>query len=256
MKGILRNIGVLGLACASFLLTDETIQVVKEKDDLMIEIKEMASNYHIGSIDAKISDKYIKIGLNGLALDIDETYKKMKRIGYFNENMIVYQNVKPNVTVTNYKDHIINGNSKNEVSLIFVNPKNIDKIIDILRHNNLKATFIIDDQFYKNNVESIELLLNYKSDLGFIDDYKKLKKELPTNYVCYSNLLNECYKDNKYTIEATYEINDLKDLKTYLKPGSIILINETNYLDVYIKYILSRGYKIENISNFINEEIN
>ena len=103
MKGILRNIGVLGLACFSFLITDETIQVVKEKDELMIEIKNVAPNYHIEAIDAKISDKYIKIGLNGLTLDIDATYNKMKRIGYFNENMLVYKNVLPNVTIDNYK---------------------------------------------------------------------------------------------------------------------------------------------------------
>lgn len=255
MKGILRNIGVLGLACFSFLITDETIQVVKEKDELMIEIKNVAPNYHIEAIDAKISDKYIKIGLNGLTLNIDATYNKMKRIGYFNENMLVYKNVLPNVTIDNYKTKIINGNSKNEVSLIFVKPTKIDKIIDTLKYNNIEATFFINDDFYKNNFESIELAITYKNDIGIIDDYNNLKKILD-NYICYSDLIDSCAKDSKYTIEATFEINNLKELKEYLKPGSIILINNSDYLDVYIKYILSKGYQITKITDFINEEIN
>ncbi len=254
MKGILRNIGVLGLACFSFLITDETIHVVKEKDELMVEIKSMASNYHIEAIDAKIDDKYIKIGLNGLTLDIDETYKKMKRIGYFNENMLVYTNVKPNVTVGNYKDRIINGNSKMEVSLMFKIPNDIDKISAVLKDNKVNATFFINDQFYKNNFESIELL-TLNNDIGIIGNYDEMKKVIKNDFVCYSNLLNDCLADDKYTIEETFEVNSLKELKNYLRPGSIILVNNSNYLDVYIKYILSKGYKITKITDFINEEI-
>ncbi|MBQ4634381.1 MAG: hypothetical protein IJB71_03435 [Bacilli bacterium] len=254
MKGLLRNIGVLGLACFSFLITDETIQVVKEKDELMIEIKSVASDYYIDAIDARINDKYIKIGLNGLELDINATYNKMKRIGYFNENMLVYSNVKPNITILNQKDKIINANSKNEISLAFINPTNINKIINILKNNGVKANVFINNEFYQNNFESLELLKAGDNNIGIIDDYNKLKNIL-NDYICYSNLIDNCLSDNKYTIEATYEINDLKDLKNNLAPGTIILIKDDTYLDIYIKYILSKGYKITNLSNFISEEI-
>ena len=42
-----RNIGILALACFSFLVTDETIMVVKENDKLMLEIREKSAEYYI-----------------------------------------------------------------------------------------------------------------------------------------------------------------------------------------------------------------
>ena len=94
MKKILKDIGILGLACFSFLITDNTIEVVKEKDSLMINLRSVAEDYKIAEIDGMIDDKYIKLGLNGLEVDIDKSYQKLKKIGYFNENMLVYKNIR------------------------------------------------------------------------------------------------------------------------------------------------------------------
>ena len=61
MKKILKDIGILGLACFSFLITDNTIEVVKEKDSLMINLRSVAEDYKIAEIDGMIDDKYIKL---------------------------------------------------------------------------------------------------------------------------------------------------------------------------------------------------
>ena len=74
------------------------------------------------------------------------------------------------------------------------------------------------------------------------------------NYYCYSNIVENCNKDNQYSIEATKIVKSFSDLKDNIK-GNILEIKDQTYLDIYIKYILSRGYKIVSLEKFINEEI-
>ena len=251
MKTLFRNIGILALACFSFLLTDETITVVKESDKLMIEIKEKMAEYYIQEVDGKITDKYIKLGYNGLEIDPLKSYEKMKKIGYFNENMLVYKNIKPLNPLSENKDKIINSNSKNEVALLFEEPGNIDKIISVLKSNNVSGNFLISKEYYLNNFESLE---ESKSDIVIKNELSFFKKELKNNkYYCYSKTISNC-KDS-YLIEETSFVNNYRDLKKVLTKGTIIIVSDTSYLDIYIKYILSKGINIVSINDFINENI-
>ena len=252
MKNIFRNIGILALACFSFLITDETITVVKESDKLMVEIKEKANLYFVQGVDGKIDGKYLKTGYAGLEIDTLKSYDQMKKIGYFNENMLVYKNTEFKNSLKDNKDKIINGNFKNEISLVLFNPDNIDKIIHVLKYNKVNVSFLITKEYYLNNFEAIELALKNENDIIISDEYNFFRKELKNNFYCHSNLFEKC---NQYIIEETTQINDYKDLKSKLKKGNIILVKDTNYLDIYIKYILSKGFKIVNIENFINENI-
>ena len=251
MKTIFRNIGILALACFSFLVTDETIMVVKESDKLMIEIKEKMAEYYVQEIDGKIDDKYIKIGSNGLEIDALKSYEKMKKIGYFNENMLVYKKIKPLNSIVDNKDKIINANSKNEVVLLFDEPNDIDKIINILKNNDLKGSFLISRNYYLNNFESLEIALQNKNNIVIKDEINFFKKELKNNYYCYSKSINKC---NTYIIEETSYIEKYKDLKKELNRGTILIIKDSSYLDIYIKYILSKGINIVSLDKFISEE--
>ena len=250
MKNVFRNIGILALACFSFLVTDETITVVKESDKLMIEIKEKASSYFVNGVDGKINDKYIKLGFNGLEIDVLNSYDAMKKIGYFNETMLVYKNIDHKYPLS--KNLIVNGNSKNEVSLIFKNPDNIDQILSVFKNSNLNASFLISKEYYLNNFESIEDAIKYGNNIIILDEYNFFKKELKHDYFCYSTLYKKC---NKTYIEETINIKNYKMLKEKINKGNIILLDETNYLDIYIKYILSKGINIVNLDTFINENI-
>ena len=249
-----RNIGILALACFSFLITDETITVVKESDALMVEIKEKAGNYLVESIDGVIDDKYIKVGYNGLQIDVLKSYDQMKRIGYFNESMLIYKSVDHNNSLKNNHDKIVNASFKNEVSLLFKNPKDLNIILKILKNNGLNASFLISKEYYLNNFESLNNALNESNDVVILDEYKFFKKELKNfNYYCYSNLYQNCH--GKFIVESNIEVNNYNDLKENLSKGNIILLDDSNYLNIYIKYILSKGIKIVNISDFINEKI-
>ncbi len=249
MKTIFRNIGILALACFSFLVTDETITVVKESDNLMVEIKEKAKDYYVEGVNGTINDKYIKLGYDGLEIDTLKSYDQMKKIGYFNENMLVYKHTKPTISIANNKNKIINANSKNEVALIFKNPNGIDKIIKILKKNNLNASFLITKEYYLNNFESIEDAISLNNNIIIIDEEVFFRKELNNDYFCYSSL-DKC---SKYIIEESLKVNNFFELKQELKKGNIILISNCNYLDIYLKYILSKGINVVNLKTFISE---
>ena len=247
MKTTFRNIGILALACFSFLVTDETITVVKESDKLMIEIKEKMAEYYVQGVDGKINGNYIKLGYDAM-----KSYDQMKKIGYFNENMLVYKQIPSLNSLKENKDKIINANSKNEVALLFDDPTDIDRVLNILKENNVNANFLISKEYYLNNFESIEE--NIENNIVIKDESSFFKKELKTSYYCYPKLNSNC-KD-KYLVEETNTINNYKDLKKGLNKGTILLIKDTSYLDIYIKYILSKGINIVSLDNFVSENIN
>lgn len=250
MKNFFRNVGVFALACFSFFVTDETVSVVKESDYLMTIIKAKKSEYYVASIPGEINGEYLKLGLSGMELNLEKSYEQMKKIGYFNESLIVYNYIKPENSLKDNKDKIIYANSKNEVSLIIKKPKNLENILQTLTSYNLQASFLIDKSYFEDNQKLLLKALSRDNSLIIMDEPNFFKRELKGhNYYCYSEL-----KCSKQKVEASFSINSFKELKTNLKKGSLIFVSNHDYLDIYLKYILSRGLTIVNMDTFIKEE--
>ena len=122
MKKFFEYIGMISLACFSFFFTEKTVNVVKEADNIMIEIKKAVEMNKTESIDAIIKEDTIIPGIYGKVVDEEKSYQKMKRVGSYQENLLVYKQQKPNIQLKNqYDKYIISGNpKKNMVSLIFL----------------------------------------------------------------------------------------------------------------------------------------
>ena len=67
-----------------------------------------------------------------------------------------------------------------------------------------------------------------------------------------NTVLEVCNKNNMYTIIPSI-IGDYTEIKNNISNGSIILINNTNNLNIIIKYINSKGYNIVPLSNLLKE---
>ena len=66
------------------------------KDDLYRKIQMYSEQHEIKPIDAKIDRVWKAIpGYNGLSVNIKASYKKMKAIGEFDKNKIVYKEIPP-----------------------------------------------------------------------------------------------------------------------------------------------------------------
>lgn len=79
-------------------LQEQSMAVMKENDKLYAEIVEKAKRYEIPPQDAVI-DRVWKAtpGYNGLKVDVQASYKSMKKEGKFDERKLVYKQVSPRV---------------------------------------------------------------------------------------------------------------------------------------------------------------
>ena len=122
MKKLIQIIGLISFIIFSFFYTDKVMQVVRDEDKIMIELKNIKEIEKIKTINAEITIDTMIPGLNGKEINIEKSYKAMKSRGVFNRNDIVYDIVNPEVSMINNKyKYIIMGNNYNQmVSIIFL----------------------------------------------------------------------------------------------------------------------------------------
>lgn len=283
-KPYLTVIGICLLTVFSFYYTNKLIEFSKSKDPIMIEIMKNKDDYNKLSIDALINNNYITPGSEGLEVDVDKSYTKMKKLGKYNDNLYVYDVVKPTISIKdNYDKFVINGNiTKKEVSLIFkVNDlKNIENINKILFNNNVSATFFIDGNIKDDDINILKILdesNNYFGNLGYNKKYS-IKTIKYTNALldridddnhnyCYVekddiNVLKTCSEVKMYTIKPMVVSNifPFTYIKQNLENGKIFSLDTNSYtlkqLDLIIKYVRQKGYDFVTLEEILNEKIN
>lgn len=283
-KPYLTVIGICLLTVFSFYYTNKLIEFSKSKDPIMIEIMKNKDDYNKLSIDALINNNYITPGSEGLEVDVDKSYTKMKKLGKYNDNLYVYDVVKPTISIKdNYNKFVINGNTtKKEVSLIFkVNDlKNIENINKILFNNNVSATFFIDGNIKDDDINILKILdesNNYFGNLGYNKKYS-IKTIKYTNALldridddnhnyCYVekddiNVLKACSEVKMYTIKPMVVSNifPFTYIKQNLENGKIFSLDTNSYtlkqLDLIIKYVRQKGYGFVTLEEILNEKIN
>ena len=276
LKRIFEIIGFISLVCFSFFYTNEISNVIKENDDLLIQIKDNENLYNVKAIDAVILDDTIIPGVSGRRVSADKSYNNMKKYNTFNENLLVYDKVKPNVSVNKvYDKYIISGNkSTTNITLTFVlySDSNIDNIINILNKNEIKATFFVDMDYFDSNNEIISYLIKNNHTIGFLNSSKGninymsavVSKINNQKYLfCFNNLKNSeflkiCSLNNNYSISSNVIDKDYYiNVKKNLTNGSILTFKVSskldNELELIINYIKQKGFKIINMPELINE---
>ena len=217
----------------------------------MQTIKEVEDNYNTEPIDAKIEGNTIIPGKKGTVENERESYLKMNEFGVFNENFFVFDYIKPDISLSDFKDKIIIGSSKREyVSIIIDDWKYSDYLNDfdysylVKDSNNLK---IVSNVTYING--SIE---NYKS----INNYLKSKKKL-SNIVLAENTNIHDNKD-KYIISPSLDLyhSNYYSSVSKIEGGMIIYVHDSVTLSEFkilmdtIKY---KKLKLMELNEFITE---
>ena len=203
----------------------------------------------------------------------------MKTNGYFSDKLFVYDYEKPKISLTdNIDKYIIKGNpSKRMVSLIFRIEKDEDikDILNIINNYNVKATFFVNYNWFSNNNDLVEELINNNHIVSpLMEDYtssdfewmdmvlKKINKQ--SVGFCYNvnenqNNLEECILKNNYTIKPIEisETTPLVDIKEKLESGSILSLKVNSQvkkeLSTIIIHIKSKGYKLVNLKDNVLE---
>lgn len=281
MRKFFRNLGIISLICFSFYFTEKTVVVIKNADELMIELKSKQHEYFVEPIDGIIQNNTFIPGISGKKVNINESYKRIKQYGMFNDKLLIYDEVKPkNKLEDNMDKYIISGNkNKKQVSIILLltNSNYLDELLKILKKNNIKVNFFIDGNWLEGNREYLLKIVNDGHDIGNLSydlDYNNssyhwmdniIKKATgEVNNYCYNIKENEtalgiCSLNQNYMIRPNLILdnNYLLNIKQNLKAGSIISLP----LDSEIKdsispitnYIKSKGYEVVTLDTLLKE---
>ena len=249
-------IGAMTLLVFSFYLTDFVTDLAINSNPLMQTIKNNSKNYTCSSVNATIDNNTIIPGIKGKVVNEMESYLNMKDFGSFNTNYLIYDYIKPEISIEDYKDKIIISGNKSlrQISILIKDNKDI---IKYLNDNSIKYSKLIDSTStidYKENI-------NIESDKEeFLNLETLLNKRNLKNNICILNYSNiEACKERKYHIVKPSIIlknNNITNSINVLDKGSIILIDDNTTLNnflIFLKSTKTKDLKYVYLSEIIKE---
>lgn len=153
-------------------LQEESYAVAQKKDPLYDEIQSKASQYEIPFIDAKVDRVWKAIpGYNGLKVDIDASFKKMKEDGAFNEDKLVFEQVSPDIHLHDLPPTpIYKGNPEKPMVSFIINVawgnEYLSPILATLKKNKIHASFFLEGRWVKNNPDLAKMIVSAGHEVG------------------------------------------------------------------------------------------
>ena len=277
-KNTIKLVSLFLLLLLSFIYTDKVFNEARSNDPLMKEVISYKRAHDVKPVEPKIKDDEMILGMSGLIINKEKSYKNMKEDDSFNRQKLVYDKTKPNTSIDKtYDYYITNGISKNMVSIIFKvnNSTNVSELLSILAKTDVTVNFFIDGSYLEKNVETAFSMVNLNSEiynLGYDNKYSKKMISVTNNLIesitlkdslfCLNSAKNDDYKDicaskKMLTISPTLVNPSITDLKKNLSKGVMIVYDldefDTSKFNFIINVIESRGYKIKGLSKLINE---
>ena len=254
----------------SLIYTDNITNIAKESDPIMKKIRRVSNDLKIESVNAVINDNSITPGINGYEVDINKSYENMKKINSYNDKMIKYKDVIPEITIHNiYDKYITGGNKLNRCVSIVVYIKNNIKSINKI--NNIKLNVFVDSNIIKNG--NVEVNYNIKMYNGGVNlNYDEISIEwmndvISDNYNSSNYCLNlykndnnllECARGKMHTINPLIVDKNIYNTKVNITNGSILYFNESNIdkINEISNYLIKKGYNIVYLDELLSEENN
>ena len=277
-KNTIKLFSLFLLLLLSFIYTDKVFNEARGNDPLMKEVISYKKAHDVKPVEPKIKDDEMILGMSGLIINEEKSYKNMKEDDTFSKQKLVYDKKKPNTSITKtYDYYITNGISKNMVSIIFKvnNSTNVSELLSILAKTNVTVNFFIDGSYLEKDVETAFSMVNLNSEiynLGYDNKYSKSMISVTNNLIesitlkdslfCLNEVKNDNYKDicaskKMLTLSPKLVNPSITDLKKDLSKGVMIVYDldefDTSKFNFIISVIESRGYKIKGLSKLINE---
>ena len=283
MKTLKKGLEVMLVVVAllfSFYYTEKAIVILEANDPIMKKIKSNR-NLEEKALDAKIIDNRLIPGYNGLEIDLEESFKKMKNYGSYNESLLVFDEVSPAISIDDYYDkYISSGNGINtNIAIIFTVEDNtyLNKLINILDNTAIFTTLFVDGVVLENNFTVFSNLNKEKYELELLSYDKSYDEMLfknslykletisgSTSKYCYADydreeVLSLCNSLSMHTIIPTLKLeeNIYASIKGNLRNGSIIKVNlsdsNLSELNILINYIKQRGFTLVTLDTLLNE---
>lgn len=276
-----KYLGVLVLVLFSFYYTDRAVDIVKRNDPIMKSILSNQEDYLIESVNAIVDGDTIIPGINGTSVDVDASYKRMKKINGYYESMLMFKDVIPDESILEqYDKFVVSGNSlRSDVSFLIkvTSLTNLEKAYQIFLDKEVVATFFIDGTVIENNMDLVYEMAkdNFQiENFGYDEEYSPEMFTWTNNMIysltniepkyCYSeyhnyNILDLCSYHQMYTVKPTFTAfsNPFYTVKQNLKEGSMIALRLTDEtikeLPALLSYVMQKGYNIVNLRELLSE---
>lgn len=255
MQKYFKYLGIIGLCLLSFYYTNEIALYVKNKNPLLQSINEVKESKYVSSINSTLIDNlYIIPGLNGQEVNVNKSFMSMQKAKEYNDELLVYNIIKPTISLEDNKDKIIiRGNEKkNSVSLIFEEESDLTKY---LTANGYQINLLITEEKYNL---SYELINNSNNSNTYHNIDKYLNKKKVNKNLCYvkNNIPKLC--QDKYLFQESLVINhsNLSLNKNKIHSGEIILVQKTlsiSELEILLNQIKYYDLNIVYLSELIKE---
>ena len=150
----------------------EALMVSKLQEPLYEEIKTRAVEFEEPPIDAVVDRVWKAIpGYNGLAVDVDASYEKMKQDGFFDRSKLVMKQISPAVHLEDLPPApIYKGNPEKPMVTFLINVawgnEYLPTMLKVLNEHNIKTTFFLDGSWTKNHPTLAKMILEEGHEIG------------------------------------------------------------------------------------------
>ena len=247
---------LISLMLFSFYLSDKITSLAINKNPIMEQINKTSGELTVMGKNATIIDNSIIPGIMGKKINKEASFFKMKEFGAFNETFLVYENIKPNISLEDNKDKIIiQGNkSLRQVSIIIDDD---ETLINYFNSLDINITILgkVNTKF-----EKFEYINSENTKENFNDLESVLKKNNLNKKICiieHSNI-ELCKNKSYYLVKPNIIVNNsnILNAKKEIANGSIIYIDKfvsTKTINLILKQIQYLDLKIVYLSQLISE---
>ncbi|NMD69524.1 polysaccharide deacetylase family protein [Bacillus sp. DNRA2] len=154
------------------LLKGETVQVDKHSNPLYEEIIKKSKLYEVAAADAKIDPIWKAIpGYNGRVVDIEASYKKMKKQGEFSEDKLIFKQTKPKIHLQDLQAApIYRGNQEKPMVAFIINVawgnEYLPDMLATLKKHNVKTSFFLEGRWAKENPDLTKMIYEAGHEIG------------------------------------------------------------------------------------------
>ncbi|WP_404450107.1 polysaccharide deacetylase family protein [Sutcliffiella horikoshii] len=154
------------------ILSNDITEVAKKKDALYVEIEQKASTYEVAPQDAKIDTVWkAQPGLNGLKVDIEASYKNMKKSGEFDEKKLVMKQIPPQIHLSDLPPSpIYRGHPEKPMVSFLINVAwgndHIPGMLETLKKHGVQATFFLEGRWVKENPSMAKMIIDAGHEVG------------------------------------------------------------------------------------------
>lgn len=242
----------------SFFYTEKIAILMQSKSPIMQNIESVKDNYLVSAVNASIEGNYIVPGIMGRMVNKNKSFVNMKAFGIFNEYYLIFDDVKPDISLEDNKDKIIREGNKEKKGVAFLLEDGNEIIKKYLEDNKIKASLLITEDAYEK-INFFEQINNDQTNYKNVESL--LNKNNQNKNICYVKKFGKdfCIKEKKYMVEEAFSLGEINlvEAKQNLKNGSIVFIKKNCSLEnlkLLLKEIQFKGLNVFYVSELINEK--